>query len=191
MKSICGYCFIFNFSQNPNFSEYDFTLKDPKEESYQKYYSTQDDNICNCDCKLSQSTIPIQAFLLYYQSIHALKEGKQFVRLYFLENNINLLTVSKKIFSVFAAIFKDIGNYAEGLLEDSQGDQFMVEDQDLLKTYCSIFSIMTREQSFQYLRILDVFDFLNLDDKVRIMKAKIDQFSLKNFDQDGGNKDDK
>ena len=180
-QQICGFCFVSNVSETKNFSDYDFTYEDENEEYFERKYCDLSENITTCNCKVSLP-IPIKALLTYYESIFALKNGKFFSRLIFCEHNINLLTVTKELFSVYSELLGDIKNFYECLKKDEK--TFFVEDQDLLRVYVSMFSILSHENSFSYIRVIDIFSFLNLDAKIKIIKMKVDQFSSRNFNQD-------
>lgn len=189
---ICNYCYI-NSIESVNPSNYDFTVEYELEKNYDKIYSTLENSFnlnskftCNCETSIP---IPIKAFMNYYDSVYALKTGKYFSRLYFLEHNINLLTISENLFTVFNDVFKDIKNYSNNINEDNEEGTFLVEDQDLLKIYGSVFSILSQEKSFNYIQVIDVFNFLSLDEKIKIIKIKIDRFSLRSFDIDVVDKD--
>ena len=66
--------------------------------------------------------------MTYYESIYALKNEKYFAKLYLLENNINLIKKTDKLFSIFKDVLNDIHNYYKSLNEDGGEETFFVED---------------------------------------------------------------
>ena len=176
---ICGFCYIMDLVSSTN----DYSFHEDKDSHIKKYYILEDEpSDYKCQCEKSVS-LPIQGLMTYSKLTFELKKDNLFMRHFLLENNINLLTKSNEIFSVYKDVFKDFKNFAEVIAIDPYNlEVFLVEDKDLLRSYISIFSILAVEKGFQYVSIIDIFSFLSFEQRFNIIKNKLDSFSFKELD---------
>ena len=177
----CGFCYLSGLLPNTKITNLNF---DSAEDSYERYYCILEEELIKCTCKDS-TPLPIQALLTYTKLVYALKEGNSFIKLFMLENNINLLKKSADVLNVFENVFNDIKTFSENInKKDDIGDLLFTEDNDLLRVYTSIFSILASEQSFSYINVVDIFTEISLEDKIKIIKYLLDAFSTKNLDDE-------
>ena len=182
----CGFCYLSGLLPNTNIIDFNF---DTAEDTYERYNCILEQEEIKCSCKNS-IPLPIQALLTFTKLVYGLKEGNSFIKLFLLENNINLIKKSHDVLNVFENVFNDIKNFSEDINKKDNGELVFTEDNDLLKVYTSVFSILASEQNFSYIKVEDIFAEITLDDKIKIIKYLLDAFSIKNLDEEEDEEDE-